>query len=78
MPNSKAKDRKRFKHKLNINLNKYGRTRRQNKKYMMKSALNDYHVEFEGTLDERYEKMNKDIARVNRINKLKEEEKTHG
>ena len=29
MPNRKAKDRKRFKRKLNDSLNKYGRTRKQ-------------------------------------------------
>ena len=29
MPNRKAKDRKRFKPKLNDSLNKYGRTRKQ-------------------------------------------------
>ena len=73
MPNSKAKDNKRKKRLLNDRLRKEGRTRKQNKKYMMKSALNDYHVEFEGTLDERYEKMHKDIARIKR--KLKRKEK---
>jgi len=75
MPNSKAKDNKRKKRLLNDRLRKEGRTRKQNKKYMMKSALNDYHVEFEGTLDERYEKMHKDIARIKRKLKRKEEVK---
>jgi len=75
MPNRKAKDNKRKKRLLNDRLRKEGRTRKQNKKYMMKSALNDYHVEFEGTLDERYEKMHKDIARIKRKLKRKEEVK---
>ena len=69
MPNTKAKDRKRFKHKLNSNLNKYGRTKRQNKITMMKSALMNYHIKFEGTVDERYKQMHEHIAKTNRLSK---------
>ena len=38
MPNRKAKDRKRFKHKLNALLNKYGRTRQQIKNKLRDKA----------------------------------------
>ena len=38
MPNTKAKDRKRFKRKLNDNLKKYGRTKQQIKNKLKKLA----------------------------------------
>ena len=38
MPNTKAKDRKRFKRKLNENLKKYGRTSQQIKNKLKKLA----------------------------------------
>ena len=38
MPNTKAKDRKRFKRKINKNLKKYGRTRKQIKNKLKKLA----------------------------------------
>lgn len=73
MANTKAKDRKRLKHKLNANLKKYGRTKRQNKVTMMKSALMNYNVEFVGTIDERYKQMHEHIARTNRLVREKAE-----
>ena len=73
MPNNKAKSRKRLKHKLNANLKQYGRTKRQNKKIMMKTAIKNYPAILFGTLDEQYKSMHEDIARVNRVNKLKAE-----
>jgi hypothetical protein len=38
MPNHKAKDRKRFKRKLNASLNRYGRTRLQIKRKLRQKA----------------------------------------
>ena len=38
MPNTKAKDRKRIRMKLNANLKKYGRTRKQIKNKLKKLA----------------------------------------
>lgn len=38
MPNTKAKDRKKLRHKLNENLKKYGRTRQQIKNKLKKLA----------------------------------------
>ena len=69
MPNNKAKSRKRLKHKLNANLKQYGRTRRQIKKIMMKSALKNYHVIFDGSIDEQYKSMHEHIAKSNKLAK---------
>ena len=71
MPNTKAKDRKRLKRKLNANLKKYGRTKRQNKITMMKSALINYDKKFDGNIDEQYKSMHEDIAAKNRVARAK-------
>ena len=72
MPNTKAKDRKRFKRKLNASLKKYGRTKRQNKISMMKSAVSTYPIKFDGNIDEQYKSMHEHIAKTIREKNEKE------